>query len=90
MNNFNLDIFSPNLAQLQEMVQKYKGLKIQNLEDKTGLEAVKEGKKILQNLRIEIQKTGKKAREEALAFQKGVIAQEKEYVSIIEEVEGVS
>jgi hypothetical protein len=87
MENLNLEKFSPKRAELQELSQKYLNLEIKGIDDKPGYLAVDEARKELKRKRVKITKTGKELRSEALAFQKAVIAREKELVEIIEPVE---
>jgi len=83
----NIEKFSPQKAELCTLADQYAGLTISGIEDKAGYKAVDEARKDLKRKRVEITKTGKELREEAVAFQKKVIAVEKELVAIIEPVE---
>lgn len=87
MNELNLEQFSPKRAELVTLAEAYKALSIQGIEDKPGYLAVDEARKDLKRKRVEIVKTGKALREEAVSFQKKVIATEKELVSLIEPIE---
>jgi len=75
--------FNPSIAEATKIADKYKGLTIKGLEDKEGYEAVYSGQQELKKLRVDITKFGKKEREEALAYQKEVIRQEKELLAVI-------
>jgi hypothetical protein len=83
----NIEAFSPKKAELIAAAEKYRSLKIRGVEDEDGYVAVDAARKDLKSKRCEIQKTGKELRAEAIAFQKAVIAKEKEYVGIIEPLE---
>lgn len=87
MENLNLDKFSPKKADITLLAEKYKNLEIKGVEDIEGYKQVDVARKELKNTRVEIQKTGKMLRADALSFQKNVIALEKELVSIIEPLE---
>lgn len=84
---FNIDQFSPQKAELTTLSNTYKALVINGVEDKQGYKAVDEARKDLKRKRVEISKTGKSLREEALAFQKKIITVEKELIALIEPVE---
>ena len=80
----NIEKFNPTKAQIQEAVQEVSGLKIKDLADTPGYEAVKAARKKLGAFRIQITKFGKKQREKALSYQREVIRQEKELLNLIE------
>jgi hypothetical protein len=69
------------------MADKYKALTIKDINDKEGYRAVDVARKELKAARIEIEKAGKSLREETNAFNKRVIAKEKELVAIVEPIE---
>lgn len=79
--------FSPAKAEIQAAVLEVEGLTIKGIEDEAGYEAVKAGKKKLADYRIRITKFGKEQREEALAWQREVLRQEKELLAMIEPTE---
>lgn len=83
MNITELDKFNPTVAELTLMVEKTKGLTI-DIQDKGQLSIVHTSRIELKNARVKIEKAGKALREEAIAYQKAVIAKEKELVGIIE------
>lgn len=87
MENLNIEKFNPTIAELTSLSTKYQGLTIAGVEDKDGYAAVDAARKELKKVRVQIQKTGKEMRSEALAFQKAVIAKEDEYVAMIEPLE---
>ncbi len=84
---FTIEKFNPTKAELLVLAEKSKGLVINGIEDKEGYSAVHKQRIELKNTRVLIAKTGKEAREKALAFQKEVIAYEKELIGIIEPLE---
>ena len=84
---FSLEKFDPTKAELENMVSEYKELCIWWVDDEDGYTSVKVALKNLSAKRVFIQKTLKWYREEALNFQKAVIAKEKELTWIIIEVE---
>lgn len=65
-------------ADLENLVVKSK-----KIDSSYGLDTVKESRVIIRDVRIAITKKGKELREDAVAFQKAVIAKEKELVEII-------
>lgn len=78
MEELSIEKFSPAKADLLAIVAKTKET------DLTDPEAVKLNRLNLRDTRVMIQKTGKAMRENALKFQKEVIAKEKELIEIIE------
>jgi len=76
-----------NEADLKELVVKYKDLRISDVNDKDGYNAVYDARQVLKKKRVEITNKGKFMRESAIAFQKAVIARENEFVNIIEPTE---
>ena len=84
MDEKQLDKFDPTIAELKAMVKVTKDITATDLEDKGQLDIVRTNRIALKTARVKIKKTGKKLREEALAYQKAVIAKEKELVAIIE------
>ncbi len=69
--------FNPTVAELTNLATEAKAV------DVTNLEAVKEMRLRLRTARTTITKTGKEFRTEALAFQKAVIAKEKELLELV-------
>lgn len=84
MDETTLAKFDPTVAELNEMVDKTRGLTVTDLEDPAQLEIVRSSRIVLKNARIKIEKTGKSLREDAVKFQRDVIAKEKELIGIIE------
>ncbi len=87
MKTEGIEIFKPGIAELRKLAESYRGLKINGINDTEGYEAAKAAKKTLADWRIKITKAGKQFREEAIAYQKEVIRQEKEHLSEILPVE---
>ena len=87
MNNLDISQFSPQKAELLTIVERYKGLTINGVDDQAGYKMVDEARKDLAKKRVYISKTAKDLRSEAIAFQKSVIELEKELVGIIEPLE---
>lgn len=84
MENINIEKFDPTAVELNKMIDVTKNITATDLKDKKQLEIVKENRISLKNARVKIQKIGKELREDALAYQKAVIAKEKELIGIIE------
>ena len=87
METLNIEKFNPTVAEINALVSKYATLEIKSIDDKAGYIAVDTARKELKKVRVEITKTGKAMREEAVAFQKAVIAKEKELVELVEPTE---
>ena len=68
--------------QLRELAQA--STSITTITNPAGLDQVHGARMVLKNTRIEIEKKGKAAREDANAFSKAVIAKEKELIAIIQ------
>ena len=84
MKEDSLEKFDPTTAELTALVERTKGIIATDLEDPEQLKVVKESRQALQRARVNIEKKGKALREDALKFQKAVIAKEKELIAIIE------
>lgn len=87
MENLNIENFNPTVADINTLVSRYEGLEIKGVDDKAGYVAVDAARKELKKVRVKITNTGKAMREEAVAFQKAVIAKEKELVALVEPTE---
>lgn len=87
MNDKELEKFDPNVAELTRLADQYKGLTIKGPDDEEGYKAVHAARVELKKARTKIQKTGKELRAEAIAFQKAVIAKEKDLIALVEPVE---
>lgn len=90
MNETTIIKFNPDIIKLEAMVAVTKDLIVteKDFENNDIMLVVKENRKILKNTRIEITKTGKLWREDALAYQKRVIVEENKLVAIIKGEEG--
>lgn len=86
---FDLKSFDYTSAELQELVEEYSWLSIESIEDKPWYDAVKQARLDLRNKRTTIEKTGKAMRDEANAFNKSVLAREKELIGIVEPLENI-
>lgn len=80
----SLEQFDPTAAKLTALLEETKHIVEVNLDDPEQLATVKRGRINLRNARVSIEKTGKEYRADALAYQKAVIAKEKELIAIIE------
>jgi hypothetical protein len=76
--------FDPTIEELNKLVTVSKKIKVTDINDKKQIEVVRENRIILKTARVAITKRGKELREEALAFQRNIISQEKELIAIIE------
>ena len=85
--NKEVEIFKPGISALKELASKFKGLEIKGVDDEAGYKVVKDARKELGDIRIMITKFGKSKREEALAFQREVLRQEREHLEIITPLE---
>lgn len=83
-DNLSLEKFSPTIAELQKLVEETKGVTVSDFTNKAQLKLVKDSRLKLRDARLSITKAGKAIREDALKFQKAVVAKEKELVGIIE------
>ncbi|HVB33743.1 MAG TPA: hypothetical protein VNJ52_05135 [Patescibacteria group bacterium] len=79
-----IEKFSPTKAELTKLVEESKALDLPDPFDQAQLRKVKDARLNIRDARVAITKTGKALREDALKFQKAVIAKEKELVAIIE------
>jgi len=86
MNETTIIKFNPDVAKLEAMVAVTKELIVteKDFENTDIMVVVKENRLILKSARVEITKTGKSFRENAIAYQKRVIEEEKKLVAIIE------
>ena len=74
--------FVERKAQLADLARKSE--RIVEITGTTGYQEAQGARMVLKNTRVEIQKLGKAAREDATAFSKAVIAKEKELIDVIE------
>lgn len=82
--DLNIETFNPAAAECHALVAATKDIIEVDLTNKEQLEKVKRARIDLGKMRIDITKTGKAMREEAVAFQREVIKREKELIEIIE------
>lgn len=87
MEQLDIEKFSPTKTELLTLAEEARKLTITGIDDKAGYSLVQKKRMELKSARVKIAKAGKEAREEALSFQKKVIAYEKELIGIIEPVE---
>lgn len=80
----NVEKFDPTVSELQAIVAETANITATDLTDKSQLKVVKSTRIKLRDARIKITKTGKELREEANAFNKAVLAKEKELLAIVE------
>lgn len=83
----NIDKFNPTKAECLNLALQFKDLTITGVDDVEGYKKVHEARMVLKKTRVEIEKTGKNYRAEAVAFQKAVLKMEDELVDIIVPVE---
>lgn len=84
---FNLEVINPNKVTLAAMAEKYRGLIINGVEDKDGYKAADDARKDLQKARVTITKALKEKRDDAIKYQRDVLAYEKDLLGIITPVE---
>lgn len=82
LSRFDKEVISEK--DLQKLVKQYSGLKVNGVEDREGLNAVRKARIDLKNKVVEIKKKGKATRDSAVKFQKAVIERENSLVNIIE------
>ena len=80
----NIEKFNPTIAEIQSVVDEGRLLTITNFSDENEVKAVRNHRLKLKNVRVSITKQGKAYREQAVTFQKLVIAKEKELISLLE------
>ena len=84
MQDLNLEKFDPTVAELTKIAEESRAITITDFEDRKQIEAVRTKRIELKKTRVSIEKRGKELREDAITFQKAVIAKEKELIAIIE------
>jgi hypothetical protein len=80
----DIEKFNPTVAELQQLATETKQVDCDDLRNETQVSLVNDARKKLQKARVAITKKGKELRQEALDFQRAVIAREKELIGIIE------
>ncbi len=81
------DVIGVADAVIAQMAEKYLPLKIKGIDDKAGYQAVHEARMVVKNTRVKVEKHGKEMREDAVKYQKAVIAEEKRIVALMEPIE---
>lgn len=74
--------------EIAKLVEQFSGLTIAGVDDKAGYKAVYEARQVVKKTRVGLQKYGKDLREDAQAWAKKVIAEEKRLVAPLETLEG--
>ena len=82
--NLNIEEFNPKIEELKQLVEVTKLVVVTDINDKKQIEIVKANRISLRDVRVDIEKAGKRLREGAVKFQKEVITREKELIAIIE------
>lgn len=80
----DLALFDPNVEALTALVAESAGIVTVDLADPTQLEVVKTARIKLRDARVLIEKTGKGYRQDAIEYQRAVIAKEDSLIAIIE------
>lgn len=86
-NNLSLEEINPKEAELRQLAADYGTLAINGIDDKEGYDRAHAARMVLKGKRVEVEKAGKALREKTTAFNKSVIAREKELIGIIEPLE---
>lgn len=80
----DIEKFDPTVEELKKIVDVTREIVKVDLKDPKQIQVVRENRIALRDARVNIEKRGKEMRADALAFQKKVIAKEKELIGIIE------
>jgi hypothetical protein len=80
----DLTQFDPTIEKLSALVAESAGIVEVNLDDPSQLDTVKRARLKLRDARVSIEKAGKEYRQDALDYQRAVIAKEKDLIAIIE------
>lgn len=83
----NIEKFNPTKAECLNLAHQFKDLTIAGVDDVEGYKKVHEARMVLKKTRVEIEKTGKSLRAEAVAYQKAVLDMEHDLVDVIEPIE---
>lgn len=86
-DTLNMDQFNPKKAELITLADEAKKALSVEIVDKKTYEQVHQAQMILRDARVNIEKTGKTMREDAVAYQKKVIEVEKDLIAVISPVE---
>lgn len=84
MQELSIEKFDPTVEYVSSVVEGARKVVVTDINDKSQIELVHEHRIALRDLRVAINKKGKELREDALKFQKAVIAKEKDLIAIIE------
>ena len=84
MEKLDIEKFNPTIADIRNIVESGKLITITDFTDKMQVKAVHDHRLQLKEIRVNITKQGKAFRQQALDFQKKVIAKEKELVALVE------
>lgn len=84
MTKLDIEKFDPTTEQLQLLASNAKKVIVTDFDDREQIALVTETRKQLKAARVNITKKGKELRDDAIKFQKEVIAKEKELIGIIE------
>jgi len=84
---FQIALTDPTPEQLKEVALKVENLTINGIEDKEGFAEVKKNRLLIRDMRVTIEKQCKAHRDDAIKFQKDVIAYEKGLIALIEPAE---
>ncbi len=87
MEELNLTKFDEMVSTLKLTVDRYKDVKIQGIEDKSGYELADRGRKELKSQRVELQKIGKAMRDNFTKINREIMSKEKELIELIEPLE---
>ena len=82
--NSGLKVFEEKKAELSELVEGFKDLKVDNIDDRVSISKVNEARKSLKKERVTIQNQGKAMRDPLTQVNKSISMKEAELVSIIE------
>lgn len=78
----NLEIFNEIRSNLSKTAERNKGLTIKGIDDIDGYNKMKEAKNELRRKEIDLEKLAKSERQQALKYQRGIIALEKDLKAI--------
>ncbi len=78
----NLEVFNEIRSNLSQLAEKNKGIKINGVEDVENYSKAKDAQKELRGAEIDLEKLAKSERQQALEYQRGIIALEKDLLAI--------
>ncbi len=82
-----LEKFNVTEAAIAMIRDRYMALTIKGIDDRAGYEACHRARMDVKNRRVSVQKTGKALREDANAFAKAVISEEKRIIGLLDPIE---